>query len=427
MGGVGGCCLPPPTWEESGQVCLLQRRRRQVLKKHYINKVFDFIWHHFVYYLCQGFVANSIGKEMMTMRKDAVTPPNLSCRNGNWHADFVDPMGRRVRVSLRTNDRKLAEIKLKKMQVIAYEKGNFEMKKPARILFRDLAPKVLDYQRDRKRCFSKIYLPVMKHLVKFFGSRYLHEITVNQINAYQTHRKEFVEPITVNKEVSILSRCFSLAIKWGLAQSNPVAGVEHFRIPKTRIRFLTLEEISRFLQSCDGYIWEVLLTALHTGGRKSEILGLRWENIDFENRLVVFERTKNDEVRQVPMTDAMYQMLSDKRNESTINEFVFVGKDGEPFGNVNKAFKSALRAAGIENFRLHDCRHTYASQLVMAGVDILTIKELLGHKDLKTTLIYAHLAPKHKIEAVKTYERHLGQVISLRHKLDTNAVCRSAV
>ena len=360
------------------------------------------------------------------MKNDAENR-NLICRKGFWQADFVDPMGKRIRKALGTKDRKLAEMKLKKIQVTAYEKGHFDMKKIKKMLFSELAQKVLDYAKDRKRCYKKIYIPVMKHLVNFFGNKYLHEITVSQINAYQSERKDSVALVTVNKEVSILSRCFSLAIQWGLSQNNPVKGIEHFKIPKNRIKFLTIEEISSLLQSCNGYIREIVLTAIHTGGRKSEILGLRWGNIDFENRLVVFERTKNDEVRQIPMTDAVYFMLSNRRSEAQKNEFVFVGKDGKPFGNVNKAFKSAIKSAGIENFRLHDCRHTYASQLVMSGADILTVKELLGHKDLKTTLIYAHLAPKHKIEAVKAYEKHLGQVVSLRHIYDTRVVSENTV
>jgi len=124
------------------------------------------------------------------------------------------------------------------------------------------------------------------------------------------------------------------------------------------------------------------------------------------------------------MTESLYQMLANKKAEKPKSDFVFVGKDGKPFGNVFKSYNTALRSAGIENFRFHDLRHTYASQLVMSGADILTIKELLGHKDLKTTLIYAHLAPKHKIEAVKGYEKHLNKVIELvyGHNLDTNRV-----
>ena len=351
---------------------------------------------------------------MKTLNNNVVAyHPNLIQRNRIWHTDFVEPMGRRIRVSLKTSDTKLAELRLKKMQVEAYEKGHFEMKKPARVLFSELGQKVLDYAKDRKRCFKKVYLPVMKHLVAAFGDRYLHEITVTHINAYQSERKNSVCLTTVNKEVGILRRCFNLAIQWNLAQNNPVKGIEFFKVPKTRIRFLTVEEISRILQSCEGYIKDIVLTALHTGGRKSEILGLKWDNIDFDNRLVVFERTKNDDVRQIPMTDALYRMFTAKKVTESNNEYVFVGKDGKPFGTVNKAFKNVLKTAGIESFRFHDMRHTYASQLVMAGVDILTVKELLGHRDLKTTLIYAHLAPKHKIEAVKIYERHLGHIVRL--------------
>jgi len=357
------------------------------------------------------------------MKSDAVNHPNLECRNGNWYSNFVDGMGSRVRVTLQTRDKRTAELRLKKMQVTAYEKGHFEMKKPVRIRFSDLGQKVLDYAKDRKRCYKKIYVPVIKHLIDFFGSKYLHEITMSQINAYQSERKNHVEPITVNKEVAILRRCFNLALQWGLSQNNPVKGIEFFKIPKNRIRFLTVEEISRLLQTCHGYIRDIILTALHTGGRKSEILGLKWENIDLENRLVVFERTKNDEVRQIPMTDALYVMFSNRRRENLNSEYVFMGKNtGNSIVDVRYPFYSALDSVGIENFRFHDLRHTYASQLVMSGVDILTVKELLGHRDLKTTLIYAHLAPKHKIEAVKTYEKYLGKVVSFCHKSATKAV-----
>ena len=356
------------------------------------------------------------------MKNDAMNHPNLECRNGNWYSNFVDAMGSRVRVTLQTRDKRTAELRLKKMQVTAYEKGHFEMKKPVRIRFSDLGQKVLDYAKDRKRCYKKIYVPVIKHLIDFFGSKYLHEITMSQINTYQSERQKTVALVTVNKEVAILRRCFNLALQWGLSHNNPVKGVEFFKIPQNRIRFLAVEEISRLLQSCNGYIRDIILTALHTGGRKREILGLKWENIDFENRLVVFERTKNDEVRQIPMTDALYFMFSNRRSDNPNNEYVFMGKNNKPFGNVDKSFRSAIKSAGIEKFRLHDCRHSFASQLVMAGVDILTVKELLGHKDLKTTLIYAHLAPKHKIEAVKIYEKHLGKVVSFCHKSATKAV-----
>lgn len=355
------------------------------------------------------------------MKNNAKSYSSLVNRKGFWHSDFIDPSGTRIRTSLRTKDRKLAEMKLKKMEFEAYEKGHLEIKKPKRILFRDLAQTVLEYARGRHRCFKKVYVPIIKHLVDYFGDKHLNEINLNLINAYQAERKNFVSAITVNKEVGMLGLCYNFAIRNDMVYENPVERVEDFRVPKTRIRFLTVEEIHRLIQSCSGYLKDIVMTALYTGARKSEVLGLKWKNIDFENRLVVFEKTKNDGVREVPMTEALFQMFSMKFNENARNEYIFVNKDGKPFGNVFKSFNSVLRTTGIENFRFHDLRHTFASQLVMSGVDILTVKELLGHKELKTTLIYSHLAPKHKIEAVKKYENHLGKVVSLWHTNGTQS------
>ena len=352
------------------------------------------------------------------MKKGAVKNPNLICNKyGVWCSNFTDPAGLRVRRSLRVRDEELAGLRVSKMMTEAYEKGYFEMKKPQKVFFKDLAQRVLDYAKDRKRCYKKIYVPVIKHLVDFFGSKCLHEITASQINTYQEERKKSVALVTVNKEVSILSRCFSLAIQWSLSQINPVKGIEHFKIPKNRIRFLSVEEINRLLQSCNGNIRDIILTALHTGGRKSEVLGLRWENIDLENKLVVFERTKNDDVRQIPMTDALYVMFTNRRSSCPKGDYVFPGKAEKPLVDIRYPFKLALKSAGIDACVFHQLRHTYASQLVMSGADILTVKELLGHADIQTTLIYSHLSKKHKIDAVKTYENHLSKIISFRQEI----------
>jgi len=364
----------------------------------------------------------------MTMKNDAANMRNLVSRNGFWNMDFVDPRGTRIRKALGTTDRRLAELKLKKIQVAAFENGSFDMKRPVKMRFRDLAPKVLKYA-ERFKSYKKIFVPVMKHLVKYFGNKYLHEITVSQINDYQSERKEYVALVTVNKEVSVLGWCFKHVKKSNptLTLVNPVEDVEYFKTPEKEIRFLTVEEISRLLQSCNGYIREIILTALHSGGRKTEILRLRWEHVDLENRIVTFVETKNNKVRHVPMTDALYFMLSNRKSYAPSKEYVFTGKDGQPYVDIRKPFYSALKSANIENFNLKGCRHTYASQLVMSGVDLRTVKEFLGHADIKTTLIYAHLAPKHKKEAVAVYEKHLGQVVSLSHIYGTRAVPENAV
>lgn len=350
--------------------------------------------------------------------KDAVEIPNLECRNGWWHCDFVDPSGRRIRQALKTKDEKIARQRLMKMQTEAYEKGYFEMKRPVKMLFSELAGKVLEYTKDRKKSHDKFYVPFMKPLLRFFGSKYLHEITANLVTQYQTARKEAVAPATVNRELAILKRSFNLGIQWGLARLNPVKGVEFFKEPRGRVRFLTIEEINCLLDCCNGYIRGIVLVALHTGMRKSEILNLQWSNIDMANKLIVIDRTKNDEVREIPMSKAVYEMLLEKYRQKarSVNEYVFPNESGGAYWDVKRAFARVLKLANIKSFRFHDLRHTCASQLVMSGAHILAVKELLGHKDIKTTLIYAHLAPSHKRQAIERFEDYLS------HKNDTNAV-----
>ncbi|MCJ7507204.1 MAG: site-specific integrase [candidate division Zixibacteria bacterium] len=109
--------------------------------------------------------------------------------------------------------------------------------------------------------------------------------------------------------------------------------------------------------------------------------------------------TKNAETREIPINNMVVQTLINVKSNSKV--YVFCNKNGRPFHNVRQSFTKALREAGINDFRFHDLRHTFASHLVMAGVDLLTVKELLGHKKIDTTLRYSHLSPSHKRSAIE--------------------------
>ncbi|MEK6645570.1 MAG: tyrosine-type recombinase/integrase [Candidatus Firestonebacteria bacterium] len=355
------------------------------------------------------------------MNKDAgAKMPNLDIRNGWFYCDFIDSSGRRIREALKTKNLKLAQQRLMKMQTEAYEKGYFEIKRTIKILFSELATKVLEYAKDRKRCYKKVYVPMMKPMIEFFGQKYISEITSTMIEQYQKMKKEEISISYANRAMRVLKRAFNLAIQWGLTKTNPVKGIEFYKQPRGRIRYLSLEEINCLLSWCSGYLREIVLTALHTGMRKGEILGLKWGNVDLSNKLIILDKTKNDEIREIPMSNAVYQMFFAKYIEKGKNddEYVFAKANGQPYRDVGKVFNKALKSADVKDFVFHDLRHTCASQLVMAGVDILTVKELMGHKDVKTTLIYSHLAPKHKRQAMEKFETHLGEISC--HKNDTN-------
>jgi len=117
--------------------------------------------------------------------------------------------------------------------------------------------------------------------------------------------------------------------------------------------------------------------------------------------------TKNGERREIPINDTVRKELQSLTRRLDVPYVFYDSKTGKPYGEIKKSFASACRRAGIKDFRFHDLRHTFASHLVMSGVDLTTVKELLGHKDIRMTLRYAHLAPSHKVRAVNILDSTL--------------------
>jgi integrase len=141
--------------------------------------------------------------------------------------------------------------------------------------------------------------------------------------------------------------------------------------------------------------------ALATGCRKGEILSLKWEHVDLKHGFILLDKTKNGERREVPINNTLRAVLQGLIRRVDI-PYVFYDKaNGQPYGDVKKSWYTACKRAKIVDFRFHDLRHTFASQMIMAGVDITTVSRLLGHKSLKMTLRYSHLSPAHNIDAVK--------------------------
>jgi integrase len=192
---------------------------------------------------------------------------------------------------------------------------------------------------------------------------------------------------------------FVKAMAWGKALSNPVTHVKPLQVNNRRLRYLSHEEKARLLEVADEDLRPLLITALHTGLRRSELFHLTWQDIDFKQGIIRVVHTKNGERREIPMTDTLRDTLR-QIPRYVDSACVFPGKTGRGLVDIRKRFHRALRDAGIDGFVFHDLRHTFASHLVMAGVDLVTMKEFLGHKDLKMTLRYAHLAPDYKRAAI---------------------------
>jgi integrase len=221
--------------------------------------------------------------------------------------------------------------------------------------------------------------------------------------------EETISKRSVDICVARLKRMFSLCVDWGLIPANPAARVRLFREDRRRVRYLTEEEETGLLDACTPQLRRVVLFALHTGMRRGEILGLRWQDVDKKNGVAVIpaEKAKGKRNRFIPLNSVALAVLDELPASLDRTALVFKNSAGGEWDRLRKHWECAVFAAGLKDFRFHDLRHTYASRLVMAGIDLAVLRELLGHRDFEMTLRYAHLAPSRLKSAVTVLEPKL--------------------
>jgi integrase len=194
---------------------------------------------------------------------------------------------------------------------------------------------------------------------------------------------------------------FNLAIDWGYLDRNPAKGVRLFSEKDNMIeQILSPEEEIKLLENCAPHLRPIVLTALLTGMRRGEILNLRWPQVDFKRRVIRVEKTKSKKIRYIPMNEELFNTLSQINLTVDGNEHVFLYR-GNPIKDVKRAFKDAVDDAKIKGLRFHDLRHTFATRLIERGVDLITVKELLGHHSVVVTQRYTHSNSDQKMNAVQ--------------------------
>ncbi|TKC80406.1 site-specific integrase [Trinickia terrae] len=246
----------------------------------------------------------------------------------------------------------------------------------------------------------------LKRLQPYFGGRRLVELRRADVRAYVTLRQgEGVSQATIHREL----RFFSAAINFVRLEHdrndlpNPVARLG-LGEASGRVRWITRRESDGLIVAASQFarrphLANFIRLALNTGCRKNELLRLEWSRVDLEKSILWFEpeHTKNAKRRTVPLNEAAVVALRDQRRWLSVNvpraNWVFAVNGDARLTTIQKGFQAACDRAGIEDFRVHDLRHTFASWLVMAGVSLYVVKELLGHSSITVTERYAHLAP----------------------------------
>jgi integrase len=267
-------------------------------------------------------------------------------------------------------------------------------------------------------------------------SRPIVEFNAWIIEKWRTARlKAGKAPATVNRDLAALGSLFSRAIEWGLIDAHPLATVKQLQEPDGRVRWLSDDEEDRLRAALDArearertarananawrearryellpvlddaayvdHLKPMVLLSLNTGLRQGETFKLRWDAIDLDLAVLTVRgaTAKSRRIRHVPLNDEALAVLKQWRAQ-TQGEFVFPGRDGSHLTEIKTAWGKLLEQAKVADFTWHDMRHHFASRLVMSGVDLNTVRELLGHADLAMTIRYAHLAPAHKALAV---------------------------
>jgi len=326
-----------------------------------------------------------------------------------------------------------------------------QARKQARIKLGEIA-RGIDVQTDKKASIAKSRAKKFRTLGNFIETKYKplvlterktgREIIANltrefehlfpramvdispwDIQKWRTEKiKQGLKPATANKKLATLKAVFSKAVEWQIINQHPLRTVKPLKIDsRSKVRYLTDDEEKRLRNALDDredkirqqkdlskqtfadYLRPLILLALNTGMRRGELFDLTWKNVDLRIRSLTIEgiKAKSGHTRHLPLNSEAFGVLLAWRNQTSSKGLVFPNpKTKRRFNNIKTPWEKLRTEARLKDFRFHDVRHSFASRLVMAGVDLNTVRELLGHSDISMALRYSHLSPQHKAEAV---------------------------
>ncbi|SMO76047.1 Site-specific recombinase XerD [Balnearium lithotrophicum] len=327
-------------------------------------------------------------------------------RGKYWWVDYRLPDGRRIRRSTGFTDKKMAELMLKDIELQIARKT---LKIPVGIPLKEFWEKYSEYAKAHKteqtwKTEKSVFSAFLSFLLRKGVSR-LDKLNPEHLEKYKLLLIERgLSRFTVNKQLRTIKSIVSKAVEWELLPENPFKKVKLLKQPEGKLRFLTKEEIKQFLDSIDREDVKLYaIVALNTGLRLSELVNLDWEDVDLKHRLLRVTNkeeftTKNYRDRTIPLNKTAYKAFK-RLKELNPDKPITVKRI-----HLSKLISRYAKKAGLTDVTCHTLRHTFASHLAMNGVDLVTLKKLMGHSTINTTLIYTKITEEHKMKALSNLE-----------------------
>lgn len=297
------------------------------------------------------------------------------------------------------------------------EGRHFRTSKSKKRTLAELIDKYTKEVLDRKTSNTVNQRLYLKYWKDEIGNRVLADVTPALITEYRNKlvgkENDFgrtVGTTTANRYTTALGHVFTIAVNdWEWMDHNPVRRISKFKESRGRVRFLSDDERTAILAACkkskDPHLYNVVILALSTGARKSELLTLKWKDVDLKRGMITLHETKNGERRALPLKGLALQLIENSLEKSDPtpkpNDFLFPStKKAQPI-DIRTSWENAVKNAGIDDFRFHDLRHSAASYLAMSGASLAEIAEVMGHKTLQMVKRYSHLSEAHTANVVE--------------------------
>lgn len=312
--------------------------------------------------------------------------------NGIWYAELQRGVWR----SLHTKDEREAKIRFKELQREALRGKLFILDRQHHLELKAFLNEYSLWLKNNRayRTYKEFDKLIKKILTAIPSSKSISSITLFDIEQFISYCKQRGNsPVTINFALRNLKAALSWASKRGYLKKNILNNYPMVKHHKKTPAFLTAEQVHKVLSLIENRTYRLAFSLLcYTGMRRGELHQLEWKDID--SYKIKIRKTKTYQERTIPITDRLANILSEYHHG--IGRVVNLSPD-----RITAGIKKYLRIAGLGHIRVHDLRHTFASQLVMEGVDLRTVQELLGHSEYSTTLIYSHLTDAHVREAIK--------------------------